>query len=178
MSPPDPNGLYTKDYITFAFAFLAFVISLINLLLPQIRDRLAKRSEMLKALRGERQAIADVAERVARGEYRERLKKDTAFRINLVKALCMAFAVEGADRAKAFVFAALRHLKSDKDCMTEIASQLTNLEQKFSIYDTQFQPRDFKKKRLEPLQRLMTSLEIPNKAPSEAATTNAQATGA
>ncbi len=60
MNPPDPNGLYTKDYITFAFAFLAFVISLINLLLPQLRDRLAKRSEMLKALRGERQAIADV----------------------------------------------------------------------------------------------------------------------
>ncbi len=177
MNPPDPNGLYTKDYITFAFAFLAFVISLINLLLPQLRDRLAKRSEMLKALRGERQAIADVAEKVARDEYRKRLKADAAFRTDLVKALCMAYAVEGADRAKAFVFAALRHLKSDKDCMTEIASQLTNLEQKFSIYDAQFHPKDFKEKRLRPLQSLMTSLGISNKPTSGAGTTDAQPTG-
>ena len=160
MNPPDPNALYTKDYITFAFAATAFFISLANLLLPQLRDRLAKRTEMLKALHGERQAIADVAERVARDEYRKRLKTDATFRTELIKALCMAYAVEGADRAKAFVFSALHHLKANEGCMTEITSQLTKLEQTFFTYDAQIHPKDFKEKRLSPLKSLMTSLDI------------------
>ncbi len=178
MNTHDLNALYAKDYITFEFAALALVISLANLLLPQLRERLAKRSEMLKALRGERQAIADVAEKVAQGEYHKRLKTDATFRTDLIKALCMAYAVEGADRAKAFVFSALHHLKSDKDCMTEITSQLTKLEQSFSTYDTQIHPKDFKEKRLLPLQSLMASLGIPHKPTSNTGTgtTNAQST--
>jgi hypothetical protein len=177
MNPPDPNALYTKDYVTFAFASLAFIISLGNLLVPQLRDWVARRTEVLKALRGERQAIADVAEKVARDEYRKRLKKDTKFRTGLIKALCMAYAVEGADRAKAFVFAALHHLKSDKDCMTEITSQLTKLEQAFATYYAQIHSKDFKDKRLVPLQTLMVSLVIPRDPVHTATTTNAQSTG-
>jgi hypothetical protein len=175
---PDPNALYTKDYVTFTFAALAFIISLINLLLPQIRDRLAKRSEILKALRGERQAIADVAEKVAGGEFAARLKTEPKFRTDLIKALCMAYAVEGADRAKAFVFGALHHLKTDESCLKEITSHLSALEKRFSSYEAQMKPEEFKEKRLVPLQTLMASLKIPFDATSVSNDSEKQSTGA
>ena len=60
------------------------------------------------ALQGEKEAIANVAYKVAQRDWDKKLGKPH-FCENVITALSMAVVLESSDRAKAYVVAAMKH---------------------------------------------------------------------
>lgn len=135
-------------------ATVSAIAAILNFTWPRIQELRASRSAVFKALQGQRVAIADVAYKVTQGEWDKRLGKKK-FREKLIRALSMAFTLEGTDRVKAYVVKAILRLK-DKGYATELLNELKKLEGIYLEYDHIIGDKSFKEKRLEPLQKLLT----------------------
>jgi hypothetical protein len=158
--------LESKDALSITISFAALCFSLVSFFYARIQEWRASRTSVIKALQGEKEAVAYVAYQVETGRWDERLKK-SKFRKDLITALCLAFAVEGADRAKALVFAALHHLKG-LNYSNEIAPVLLALHNHFVVYKKDVNPSDFDK-RVRSIEAVLKSLgiEIPSSSPSD-----------
>lgn len=97
--------------ITAIVALYGAIVATLNFAWPRIQEWKTRRIAIFLALQGEKEAIAEVAYRVTKGEWKAAVQSDK-FRKRLISALSMAFVMESSDRAKAYVLAAFCHIKS------------------------------------------------------------------
>jgi hypothetical protein len=88
-----------SDYL----AVIAAIISLAALLFTWYAHRTAQYAEVLKALQGEREAIAFAAYTIGRG----RVPRSKRRREDLIRSLCLAALFESSDRSRALIYEAL-----------------------------------------------------------------------
>ena len=90
-----------------ALTAAAVAISIISLFISLREKERERRQSVVRALQGEREAVAFVAYRLHQNP--DSLHADTADQV--VAALCLAWMFESSDRARAIVLAALRALR-------------------------------------------------------------------
>ena len=151
------NSLEPKDVVTALVAAYAAIVATLNFVWPRIQEWKEHRVAIFRALKGEKEAISEVAYKVSKKEWDTRIK-NKKFRKKLISALSMAFALKGSDRAKAYVFKAFDHLVSLSYC-DELLEQLHDIQMIYKQYDSVFEDSSFRKKRLAPLNCLVVYLE-------------------
>lgn len=149
----------SADRVSIAISLLALLISVLTFVWARIQERAAAQAAVIKALQGEKETIAYIAYKICDGAWRKQLNREL-FRKDLIAALCLAFLLEGADRAKALVFSALVELKRlDVDYHSDIKRSLTKLHQQITSYRSEFKPSNFDK-RVKALEELMRQLDV------------------
>jgi hypothetical protein len=149
------NNLATKDVVTLIIAALALLVSAATFFWSRYQEWSSNREAMIKALQGEKEAIAYVAYQITSGDKEFKNEK---LRKKVVTALCLAFAMEGADRAKSLLFAAIKKLDGTEH--EEIKKILPDISENMKIYQDKFNPNDFEK-RVKAVDILMKELKIP-----------------
>ena len=140
-----------------AISTAALLVSGATFAWARFQERSATRSARVKALQGDKEAIAYVAYQIRRHAW-DRHLQSPSFRNDIVTALCLAFLLEGADRAKALVFSALRELQQS-GLGESITPVLSHLHSEMSVYQLRFHPHDFDR-RITTLERLMQALGV------------------
>jgi hypothetical protein len=144
-----------KDLLALLLAIYAAVLSTLNFLSPRIKEWRDQRDAIFQALQGDRKAIASISLRVIDGVWDTRLKRDEKFRVKLLRSLAMAVGLEGSDRGKAYVLAALQHVASmDKHFQQEAGSQLDIVAETFTQYVRTGADPKFEVERLAPVLRI------------------------
>jgi hypothetical protein len=152
------DNLDLSDKWSLALAILSFIISVLTFFFARYQEWKSARGAVIKALQGEKEAVAYVAYKVKSRRWDKRIK-DEDFRKDVIAALCLAWSLEGADRPKAIVFDTLREMQSQK-FGGEIQEVLKNLHRQFTQYRDTFRPKDFDH-RITNVENLMTALEKP-----------------
>lgn len=147
----------SADRVSVVISSLALLVSVLTFAWARLQERAAAQAAVIKALQGEKETIAYVAYKVCDGAWRKQLSRGD-FRKDLIAALCLAFLLEGADRAKALVFSALVELKRLNYGST-IEASLIKLHQQITSYRSKFKPTDFDK-RVKALEELMRQLGV------------------
>lgn len=151
----------SADRVSIAISSLALLVSILTFIWARLQERAAAQAAVIRALQGEKETIAYIAYKICNGAWRRQLKRPN-FNKDLIAALCLAFLLEGADRAKALVFSALVELKG-LNYHSEIKLSLTKLHQQITGYRSKFKPPDFDK-RVKALEELMRQLDVPFQA--------------
>jgi hypothetical protein len=151
-----------KDLLALLLAIYAAVLSTLNFLSPRIKEWRDQRDAIFQALQGDRKAIASISLRVIDGDWDSRLKRDEKFRAKLLRSLAMAVGLEGSDRGKAYVLAALQHVASvDKRFQQEALTQLQVITKTFEKYvETGADPK-FEEDRLAPVLAIVQAVSKP-----------------
>lgn len=97
-----PRALPTDSYesLKIAISVMALTISMFSLIVAQLASRRAKRAEDIKALLGEKEAVAFAGLRL----LRDGLPKNDKQRELVIPALVQACLFEGSDRARALLY--------------------------------------------------------------------------
>ena len=111
----------------------------------------------MKAFQGEKEAVAYVAYKVRNKRWNARFQRKK-FRQDVITALCLAWSLESADRAKAIIFDTLVAIK-DQGFKQDIQDVLQNMRRQFIEYNNRFAPERFIQ-RVTSIEKLMTELEI------------------
>lgn len=106
-----------------------------------MRERASARDARIKALQGEKDAVAYVAYKVQLGDWNRYLRNER-FRNEAITALCLAFVFQKSDRAKTLVYSALTSLR--RTYRGSIVKVLGRLEGEMLMYRAAFRPdKDF-----------------------------------
>jgi hypothetical protein len=154
---PNPRTCM-KDPASLIVATFALAVSLATFVMAQFRERATARDSRIKALQGEKEAVAYVAYKI-RSHAWDRYLRSARFRDEAITALVLAFLMEGADRAKALVFAALVQL-TQSGYWAEVGGVLRHLHGEMKRYQMAFAPSDFEK-RVQSLEALAKALGTP-----------------
>jgi hypothetical protein len=130
-------SLPTADQTNAAIAFVAVVLSIIALVNSHIQGKKAEHDQVLKALQGEKEAVAYIAYKLANG--RMALPEKEKEQHDIIEGLCLAAIFSSADRTRVLVYEALRFLKDDKNGptkKTEIEEVVQSINASFSNYKT------------------------------------------
>jgi hypothetical protein len=143
-----------KDLPTLLVALYAAVVATLNFAWPRIREYRESRTAVYRALQGEKEAIAEVAYRVTENEWDKANLEETT---RLITALSMAFVMESSDRAKAYVYAAFKHLVS-RGRSSELLAQLRSIQAILDDYANTVGDEEFRAKRVKPLESVIKHL--------------------
>ena len=111
----------TSDWI----ALGALTVALFSALFSFIQWRRTSQEALVKALQGDKAAIAFAADWVANNG----LPRKRAYRSQLLNALCLAAVFESSDRARAWVYGALRRYRDEYHW--ELEEKLNAIEETF-----------------------------------------------
>lgn len=151
------TGMLPKDILTLIISGFAFIVSAATFLWARIQERSASKSALVKALQGEKEAVAFVAYQIETGAWNSKLK-EAKFRKDIIIALSLAFTMEGSDRAKALAFAALKKLTANHK--PEIEPVLKDICKSMKEYQNSLKPSNFDH-RVKSIETLMKELQIP-----------------
>jgi hypothetical protein len=93
----------------------------------------ARQEAVIKALQGEKEAVAYVALQIRRDQWLTK-KENAPFRNDIIASLCLAWILEGSDRAKSLVLAALKEAFSQYP--TVVKDIVADIEEQFTAYDS------------------------------------------
>jgi hypothetical protein len=169
-----------KDLITILLSIFALLISSATFIYARIQERRVARESIIKALQGEKEAVAYIAFKVQSERWPSRDKKpekkgavariaDTVrsrlgrsreekFRKDVITALCLAWSLEGADRPKALIFEALKKI-IERGYEPEVTTILQDVLRQYNTYQTSFSPSEFVE-RILAVKSLMKVLKI------------------
>jgi hypothetical protein len=152
-------------HLTLLLAIYAGVLSTLNIILPRYMEWRERREAIFRALQEDRKAIALVTIRVIDGSWDSRLRRRESFRAKLLRSLGVAVGLEGSDRGKAYVLAALKHIvQLDNGAYRqEVRKELKTVEEIFEAYANTGADADFKDKRLVPLQAIIEAVQTERK---------------
>ena len=148
-----------KDPLTVLLSFLALLVSFLAFIRPSIKEWRDRRTAIFQSLQGDRKAIAIVTLRVLRKDWDSRLKRK-GFREQLLQSLAIAIGLEGSDRGKAYVLAALKHI-GRLGYHDEVVKQLEHVKGIFEEYVNTGADLGFRQKRVVPLDAILKSLRHP-----------------
>lgn len=153
--------MQAKDWIALA----ALSVSLISLALTLYERIRSEHSSIVKALQGDKENIAFTALKVSNKQwpsspFAERYTDD------VIAALCLAWIMEGSDRARALVLSALKELSANASNQHKISEILEGIENQFVGYmtsaysDNPAEGEEKMERGLRKAQQLRTALKI------------------
>jgi hypothetical protein len=146
-----------KDPIALLISLLAVGISAATFFYARIQEWRSGQASIIKALQGEKEAVAYVAYKVRSRRWDKRFQ-GKKFRQDIISALCLAWSLESSDRAKALIFDTLKKI-IELGFKNEICPVLNDLYRQFTEYKQSFNPCKFEK-RIEEVKSLMQELQI------------------
>ena len=149
--------LKLSDKISIIISSFALVISALTFFFAWYQDWKSARGEVIKAFQGEKEAVAYIAYKVRSKRWNRRFEHKK-FRQEVITALCLAWSLESADRAKAIIFDTLKEVKT-QGFINDIQAVLQKMHLQFINYKKSFQPSKFDH-RITDLEALMKELEI------------------
>jgi hypothetical protein len=163
-----------KDEITLVLSMCAILISIVAFTWQWIKERQARKKAIFLALQDDRKSVADVTMRVINGKSDVALKKSGP-RKELIQALAITLGLEGSDRGKSYVLAALEYVAGKSpEFRQEVIDHLKGVEQTFEAYVRTGADEKFHKKRLKPLQAILKAIAGPVSPHSSPATASGQ----
>jgi len=147
-----------KDKVTLIISTLAFTLSAANFAYSRFQESKASRDSLVKALQGEKEAVAYVAYKVRSEKWHQKFKRKDDFRKDVITALCLAWSLESSDRTKSLIFDALSKMAS-LGYKNDVSATLLDIQEQFTNYNDQFKPTNFKE-RLNTVKKLMDQLDI------------------
>lgn len=109
-------------------ATLAAFISLVSFAFSYYQYRRAKHDEMIRALQGEKEAVAYIAYQLSQGK----LPKNTKLRAEILMSLCLAAVFERSDRSRTLIYAALKNLQELHS--DEVVAKIAYIESNFNQF--------------------------------------------
>ena len=112
-------------------AMVAVTVSIFSIIFAVFQWRKANRSEEIKALQGEKEAVAYVAHKIAfKGLPRGRI-----YREQLLESLCLAAVFERSDRSRALIYSALRRYLNEND-HKRVTHYLNRMNETFTDFES------------------------------------------
>jgi hypothetical protein len=149
-----------KEPLTVVLSTCALLVSVLALIRPWLKDWRENRNAVFQALQGDRKAIALVTVRVTNGEWNDRLRTDDNFRKKLLQSLAIAAGLEGSDRGKSYVLAAIKHVaKQSEAARADAATELRKVDAIFEAYVASRADPSFEEDRLAPFRLLAKAVE-------------------
>lgn len=150
-----------KDVLTLVLSACALLVSTLAFVRPSIKEWRDRRKAIFQALQEDRKAIAVVTLRVINGDWDSRLRRHSNFRGQLLQSLAIAMGLEGSDRGKAYVLAALVHIANlDDSFRTETIEHLERVKNTFQAYALTGANAKIANERIPPLEAILESLHI------------------
>jgi hypothetical protein len=145
-----------KDIFTLTLSSCAFLISLLNFLLPKYQDWKTGQGSIIKALYGDEQAVAYIAYKVKNYRWTKRFVRVNT-RKDIIAALCLGWTLESTDRTKALIYDSLREIK-EQGFEGEISHALQDILRRFNQYHAVFNPTHFCE-RMEGIKKLLEEIQ-------------------
>ena len=114
-------------------ALAALVVSLISLAVTMYEKLRSDQENLIKALQGQKENIAFTAIKVSSKQWQGNIFHES-YKDDMIASLCLAWVMEGSDRARALVLSALKVLSEEASNKRKIAEILTVVEDQFKDY--------------------------------------------
>jgi hypothetical protein len=119
----------TGDWITLA----ALALSLVSLAITLYERLRSEQEAIIKALQGEKENVAFTALKVRNRQW-PNSPFSSGYKDEVIASLCLAWVMEGSDRARALVLSALKQLNADTSNRKKIKKVLEVIESQFTDY--------------------------------------------
>ena len=119
----------TGDWIALA----AFALSIVSLAITLYERLRSEQESIIKALQGEKENVAFTALKVSGKRWRNS-PFASGYKDEVIASLCLAWVMEGSDRARALVLSALKELNADSSNQRKISEVLKVIEDQFTDY--------------------------------------------
>jgi hypothetical protein len=123
------NVMDTGDWIALA----ALVLSLVSLAITLYERMRSEQESIIKALQGEKENVAFTALKVSNKQW-PNSPFSSGYKDEVIASLCLAWVMEGSDKARALVLSALKELNSDVSNQRKINEVLKVIENQFTDY--------------------------------------------